>query len=105
VKIPLQVTDSFVSDNIYYCHGWLFDLQQMFGHWLYGWLVNQFPYLYQKFIKTPFELKIEDKNYLLRVEKIHEKAKEFINSRIGLPEMGHTHEPVGNDGKLFDCGT
>jgi hypothetical protein len=54
VKIPLRVTDSFVLKNIYYCHGWRFDLQQMFGHWFYGWLMDQFPYLYQKLIKTPF---------------------------------------------------
>jgi|GEM_PF-1582530 len=105
VKIPVQVTDSFVSNNIYYCHGWRFDLQQMFGHWLYGWLVNRFPYLYQKFIKTPFELKIEDKNYRLRIEKIHEKAREFIDKEgLDYLIMGHTHEPAGDDDKLFDCG-
>lgn len=105
VKIPVQVTDSFVSNNIYYCHGWRFDIQQMFGHWLYGWLVDRFPYLYQKFIKTPLELKIEDKNYHLRIEKIHEKAREFIDKEgLDYLIMGHTHEPVGDDGKLFDCG-
>lgn len=105
VSIPVRVTDSFVSKNIYYCHGWRFDLQQRLGYWLYGWLVNKFPYLYQKFFKTPFELKIKGQEYELRNRIIHEKAREFIKKEgLDYLIMGHTHAPSGGDGKLFDCG-
>jgi hypothetical protein len=44
VKIPVMVTDSFVSNNIYYCHSWRFDLWQVVGHLLYGRLVDQSPH-------------------------------------------------------------
>jgi len=105
VSIPVRVTDSFVSNNIYYCHGWRFDLQQRLGSWLYGWLVNKFPYLYQKFFKSPFELKIKGQEYELRNRKIHEKAREFVKKEgLDYLIMGHTHEPSDSDGKLFDCG-
>ena len=105
VSIPVRVTDSFVSNNIYYCHGWRFDLQQRLGSWLYGWLVNKFPYLYQKFFKGPFELKIKGQEYELRNRRIHEKAREFVKKEgLDYLIMGHTHEPSDSDGKLFDCG-
>lgn len=66
--------------------------------------MDQFPYLYQKLIKIPFELKIEDKNYRLRVEKIYEKARDFINKE-GLDYLivGNNYELVGDDGKPSDC--
>jgi len=49
MKKYMKITDDFISDNIYYCHGWRFDLRQRFGYILYGWLVERFPILYQLF--------------------------------------------------------
>jgi predicted phosphodiesterase len=105
VKIPVRVTDSFVSNNIYYCHGWRFDLRQRVGHLLYDRLIDQSPHLYQRIFKTPFQLKNREDEYSLHSRKIHEKAREFIEEEeIDYLIMGHTHYPIGNDGKLFDCG-
>jgi UDP-2,3-diacylglucosamine pyrophosphatase LpxH len=105
VKIPARITDSFVSNNIYYCHGWRFDLRQRFGHLLYSRLVDQSPQLYQRLFKTPFELKTNEGEFSLHSKKTHAKAREFIEEQeIDYLIMGHTHDPVGNDDKLFDCG-
>ena len=105
VKIPIRVTDSFVSNNIYYCHGWRFDLRQRIGRLLYGRLVDQSPHLYQRLFKTPFQLKTKEDEYSMQSRKTHEKAREFIKEEgIDYLIMGHTHDPIGNDGKLFDCG-
>ncbi|MFZ2497585.1 hypothetical protein [Methanosarcina sp.] len=83
----------------------MFDLKQRSGYFLYGWLADQFPYLYQRFFKTPFELKIKDQEYSLRNEKIHEKAREFIKMQgVDYFILGHMHNPLGDDSRLFDCG-
>ncbi len=103
-KIKAKITDDFVLDNIYYCHGWRFDVQQRFAHFLYGWLVTNFPYLYQIFFKSPYELKEEEEEYSELSKKIHKEAKDFIKkNQVDYLIMGHTHDPYGK-GKLFDCG-
>jgi|LGVF01.1.fsa_nt_gb UDP-2,3-diacylglucosamine pyrophosphatase LpxH len=104
VRIPIRVTDHFVSNNIYYCHGWRFDLKQRAGQWLYRGLVNQFPYLYQKFFKHPFEIKTEVERYKLLSRMTHQIARDFIETnKVDYLIMGHTHDPLEDD-KLFDCG-
>ena len=104
VKIPIGVSDDFKSKNIYYCHGWRFDLQQRFGYFLYGWLVNRFPYLYQKFFTKPFEIKKKEKEYSELSKQIHNEARAFIKKeKVKYLIMGHTHDPLAA-GKLFDCG-
>ncbi len=104
VKIPIRVTDHFVSNNIYYCHGWRFDLEQRAGQWLYRWLVNQFPYLYEKFFKHPFEIKPDEERYKSLSKLTHQIARTFIEThKVDYLIMGHTHDPLEDD-KLFDCG-
>ncbi|UCE36436.1 MAG: metallophosphoesterase family protein [Thermoplasmata archaeon] len=104
IEIKAKISDDFVLDNIYFCHGWRFDVQQRFAHFLYGWLVTRFPYLYQVFFKTPFALKEEEEKYASLSENIHDEAREFIKRKeIDYLVMGHTHDPL-EDGKLIDCG-
>jgi len=70
---------------------------------LYGRLVDQSPHLYQRLFKTPFNLRIRKTNTACKTGN-HEKAREFIKEEgIDYLIMGHTHDPIGNDGKLFDC--
>jgi UDP-2,3-diacylglucosamine pyrophosphatase LpxH len=98
------ITDEFKKGNMYFCHGWRFDLQQRFGYWLYGWLVDYFPKLYQIFFKKPFEIKNKEEEYNLLSQKIHAEAREFIKSeKLDYLFMGHTHSPKASS-KLFDCG-
>ena len=104
VRIPIRVTDHFVSNNIYYCHGWKFDLGQRAGQWSYKWLVNHFPYLYQKFFKHTFEIKTDVEKYKLYSMMTHQIARNFIETYdVDYLIMGHTHDPLEDD-KLFDCG-
>lgn len=104
VRLPIRVTDDFVSNNVYFCHGWRFDLNQRLGHILYGWLLNEFPSLYQSFFKKPSEIKMNEMEYTALSKKVHESAKTFIEKQgLSYLVMGHTHDPVA-DGKLFDCG-
>jgi UDP-2,3-diacylglucosamine pyrophosphatase LpxH len=100
----MKITDDFISKNIYYCHGWRFDVQQRFAHILYGWLVKRFPQLYQMFFKKPYEIKKQEEKHDILTRKIHNEAKVFMkikNAKYLI--MGHTHDPVKED-KLFDCG-
>jgi UDP-2,3-diacylglucosamine pyrophosphatase LpxH len=100
-----KITDEFTGDDgIYYCHGWRFDLRQRLGYFLYGWLVNRFPYLYQAFFKTPIEIKNQVKRYNLLNKLVHDEAKLFIKQeKAKYLIMGHTHSTYGK-GKLYDCG-
>ena len=103
-KDLFKITDEFNSDNIYYSHGWRFDLEQRVGYWFYGWLINQFPYLYQKFFKTPFEAKKKEEKHSAMSLLIHAEAKRHIKKKkVKYLIMGHTHDPI-KDGILFDCG-
>jgi UDP-2,3-diacylglucosamine pyrophosphatase LpxH len=104
VRLPFRITDDFVSNNIYFCHGWRFDMNQRLGRILYGWLLNKFPSLYQSFLKKPSEMKMNEMEYTALSKKVHESVKNYIQEKdLNYLIMGHTHDPVA-DGKLFDCG-
>ena len=91
--------------NIFFCHGWRFDMWQRRFAWAYGWLVTWFPYLYRAYIKnTPWQIKKNKTDYLHLKDKTHEKAKKKIRWRkYDYLIMGHTHTKV-DDPKLFNCG-
>lgn len=100
----MKITDDFISNNIYYCHGWRFDLQQRFGYILYGWLVARFPVLYQLFFKKPYEIKEKEEKYSIFSSAVHNEARIFIKQKkVKYLIMGHTHDPL-SDGSLMDCG-
>ena len=103
-RIATNITDDFVEDNIYYCHGWKFDAQQRFGSMFYWWLVSRFPYLYQRFFKTPPQIPRGEYARGKLTSKIHAEAKRFAE-KCGYAHivMGHTHDPTIS-GKLVDCG-
>ncbi len=104
VRLPMRITDDFVSDNIFFCHGWRFDVEQRFGNFLYGSLIEKFPYLYQKLFKKPSEITKEENKYNALSQKVHENAKKLMQKlELTYLVMGHTHDPL-EDGKLFDCG-
>lgn len=104
IRESIKVSDDFVSKNIYYCHGWRFDLQQRLGYLLYGWLVKRFPYLYQLFFKKPFEIEENEKEYTELSRMIHDEARRHIKpKKVKYLIMGHTHDPI-EEAKLYDCG-
>ena len=103
MALPVKVTDSFFSKNIYFCHGWQFDIRQKVGHVFYGSIVR-IPRLCKKILNAPFELKIMEIEHRRHGKKTHEKAQEFLEKQsFKYLIMGHTHVPIA-DGRLFDCG-
>lgn len=112
VRLPIRITDDFVSHydgtNIFFCHGWRFDLEQRFGHFMYDWLIDKFPYLYQTIFKKPSELQKEENKYSALSNSIHEKAESFRQKlNLDYVIMGHTHDPLletETKCRVGDCG-
>lgn len=119
LSIPVRVTDDFVYDGIYFCHGWRFSLEQRLSSFAFRGIVQNFPSIYQNFFRTPSQIKDKEDEYTKVCEMTHRVAKSFMkrnkDRNIKYLVMGHTHGPfpdgnrkIANDpfeeGKLFDCG-
>ena len=103
IALPIKTTDSFFSGNIYFCHGWQFDIRQKIGRVFYGSIVRS-PGVCKMIFKAPFELNIMEIEHRRHGKKTHEKAQEFLKKQsFKYMIMGHTHVPIA-DGRLFDCG-
>ena len=107
----LRIVSPYFSKNIYYTHGWEFDILQRWGSFSYGWLVAKYPYIYQKFFRKPSEvLPLSDMQTGLSLQ-IHAEAEKFaIANNIRYVVMGHTHIPycrnnVANCGDFIDSCT
>ncbi|MDI6860333.1 MAG: metallophosphoesterase [Methanocellales archaeon] len=102
---PFPTVGKMMEDGIYYTHGWEFDLMQRLGSPLYYWLVTHFPYLYQKFFRTPSQIRTEEDPYNRLVGAIHAEARIFAEKR-GYDKIviGHTHQPFMGDHIVYDCG-
>jgi len=101
----VEITDSFYQGNIYYTHGWQFDIKQRLGSFAYSWIIDKFPYFYQKLFKTPVQMGlIKDDKFNFFIEKVHHEAEKFaINNTLKYVVMGHTHIPTIFN-KVINCG-
>lgn len=101
----VEITDSFYRGNVYYTHGWQFDVEQRFGSFAYRWLVTSFPYIYQRFFKKPSRMGLlkNDVPHKLSIQ-VHKEAEKFaIKNNLDCVVMGHTHIPMITE-KVVDCG-
>ena len=102
-KITSNIVD--YENSIYFTHGWEFDVCQRFGSFAYGWLVTEFPYIYQKWFKKPSQV-ISTKNdsqYGVSI-RVHKEAEKFaIKNNFKYIVMGHTHIPTILN-HVVDCG-
>ena len=101
----VEIRNSYYQGNIYYTHGWEFDVQQRFGSFLYSFLVTSFPYIYQQFFKKPSQMGVpkNDQAYDMS-DKVHAEADKFaIKKNIKYVVMGHTHIPTIFS-HVVDCG-
>lgn len=98
-------TNNFIQSNIYYTHGWEFDIMQRLGSFAYSWIIKRYPYLYQRFFKKPSQMgRPKDDNLNFSIEQIHNEAEKFRNEHnLKYIVMGHTHLP-GMFGKIINCG-
>lgn len=101
----VNIMGDVTQGSMFFTHGWQFDIQQRFGSIAYGWLVFAYPYLYQRYFKTPAEvLKPGSTVRTKRVKRIHDKASRYASSnKFKHIVMGHTHVP-GIHGNVIDCG-
>lgn len=101
----VNIMEDIPLGSLVFTHGWQFDVMQRFGSFGYGWLVNRFPYLYQRYFKGPSQIvnrrsDIRSK----RVRKIHNQASYYASiHKFEYIIMGHTHVP-GIHGNVIDCG-
>lgn len=105
-KYNLEIKDEYIRENIYYTHGWKFDVQQRKYSWAFGWLVTQYPYLYQRYFRKPSSmgLTLNDAGMPEAKLAIRKAANDFAIKR-GYTRIviGHTHIP-GIQGRVIDCG-
>lgn len=104
-KYDVSVVDEFGFDRVFYTHGWKFDVVQRRYSWAYGWLVSQFPYLYQKYMKKPAQMGLgRNDSTTVEIQAIHAAANTFARkNNYNFVVMGHTHVP-GIYGRVVDCG-
>ena len=100
-----EITNSFYKGDIYFTHGWEFDVIQRFGSFAYGWLVESFPYIYQKWFKKPSQVSStkNDSQYGVSI-RVHKEAEKFtIKNNFKYIIIGHTHIPTIFN-HVVDCG-
>lgn len=99
----IKVVNNFTEDNIYFTHGWEFDLQQRKASKYYYWIVKYFPYLYQNFFKLPSKI-IKKEDQIYNNSKIYDEVQKFRTHYFyKYIVMGHTHNPMINN-RIVDCG-
>ena len=101
----VEITNNFYQGDIYFTHGWEFDVQQRLGSFAYSWLTNSFPYIYQRFFKKPSRMGLvrNDIPYEMSV-KVHVEAEKFaIKNNLKYVILGHTHIPIVFN-RVVDCG-
>lgn len=103
----IEITDNIkdYQRNIYFTHGWEFDVFQRFGSFAYGWLVTEFPYIYQKWFKKPFQMGLtkNDSPYVTSIWIHNEAEKYAVKHNLKYVIMGHTHIPTILN-HVIDCG-
>ena len=101
----VEISDNFYRGDIYFTHGWQFDVRQRRFSFAYSWLVTQFPYLYQRYFKKPAQMGIKkrDKPYEMS-DKVHIEAENFaLKNNLKYVVLGHTHIPTICN-HIIDCG-
>lgn len=99
----IEIRKPFHENDIFYTHGWEFDVNQRFGSYFYGVILKYFPYLYQRFFKSPSEIIENEYDEKSVGDPIHAEANKFACKHQCAVVMGHTHDPVISD-RVVDCG-
>ena len=101
----VEIINRFQRGNICYLHGWEFDVKQRLGSFAYGWLVESFPYIYQKWFKKPSQMGLTKNDLAHDIsERIHNEAEKYaIKHNFKYVVMGHTHIPTIFN-HVIDCG-
>ena len=101
----VEISNSFYLGDIYFTHGWQFDVTQRRFSFAYSWLVTSFPYLYQRFFKKPSEMGTENNDSPYKMsERVNIEAENFaVKNNLKYIVMGHTHIPTLSN-HIVGCG-
>ena len=106
-EFGIKVTDQFVDNNILFTHGWQFDVQQRLGSFAYAWLVEVFPYIYQKYFRKLSHSTVPVRSAYIETKmskRVHDEAREYARKKgYDRIVVGHTHVPFMSP-FLIDCG-
>jgi len=106
-KYDIKITDQIIDNNVLFTHGWQFDVRQRLGSFAYAWLIERFPYIYQRFFKTLSHtpVPIQATNFETNTSKqVHDEARVYARLKgYDRIVMGHTHVPFMSP-FLIDCG-
>ena len=106
-EFDIKITDQVVDNNILFTHGWQFDVEQRLGSFAYAWLIEIFPYIYQRFFnKLPHSpVPVRDANIETKMSKrVHDEARKYASEKkFDRIVVGHTHVPFMSP-FLIDCG-
>lgn len=99
----IRIEDRFTRGTCRFMHGWEFDVMQLPASPLYSFILQCFPYIYQKFLYKPpvegvYSLSLDPNNL---TEEIARKYCE--RNKFKYLFFGHTHEPM-IDKTLINCG-
>jgi len=100
---PFPTADRLRKNGILYTHGWEFDIAQRAGSFAYAWLCLRFPWIYNRFLRSPSQIRTEEDPYNRLVGAIHTEARMFVEKHGYRVIMGHTHSPMLSD-LICDCG-
>lgn len=100
----LMIVDEFEQDNMYFAHGWRWDVEQQIGLPFFDDITANFHIIYQKFIKTPFQVINSPEQFNDYVNMLTEIATIFAEAHnYKWVFWGHTHYAEIR-GKLVNCG-
>ena len=96
----IKIEDRFTRGTCRYMHGWELDALQVTASSAYVFMLELFPYFYQKYIYKP-----RDQRYGLTHNDITNAfAKKYVKDKgFSYILYGHTHEPM-IEGPLLNCG-
>jgi UDP-2,3-diacylglucosamine pyrophosphatase LpxH len=99
----IRIEDRFTRGKYRFMHGWELDVMQLPASPLYGFILQCFPYLYQRFLYKP---PAPDK-YTLSLDPndlIETIARKYADKEgYSYVMFGHTHQPM-IEGKLINPG-
>jgi UDP-2,3-diacylglucosamine pyrophosphatase LpxH len=106
-EFGIEVTDQFVDNNILFTHGWQFDVEQRLGSFAYAWLIEIFPYIYQRYFKKLPHSTVPTRSAYIETKmskRVHDEAREYAMKKgYDRIVIGHTHVPFMSP-FLIDCG-
>ncbi len=100
----LKIVNSHIQDNILFIHGQQFDYLQWLGFPFYDLISDYFPWIYQRYFKTPYQVINYQDIYTEQIRVIDTAVQKYTERKgLSYTIFGHTHySEIGQ--KIVNCG-